>query len=90
MMGNVIFYLGDTTKVCFETHEAELASLDICKEKLQIFSRNQSDAKQKPRRISRLVPRRPLNRAFSTFRMSWHFAEKSMRTCRRQIRSDTS
>lgn len=35
MMGNVIFYLGDTAKACFETHEAELASLDICKEKLQ-------------------------------------------------------
>lgn len=35
MLANVIFYLKGTAKVWFETHEAEITSWDICKEKLR-------------------------------------------------------
>ena len=40
MLANVIFYLGETAKAWFETHETELTSWDICKERLRdLFGR---------------------------------------------------
>lgn len=35
MLANVIFYLKGTARVWFETHEADLTSWDICKQKLR-------------------------------------------------------
>lgn len=40
MLANVIFYLRDTARTWFETHEEELTSWDLCKAKLQdLFGR---------------------------------------------------
>lgn len=40
MLANVIFYLTDTAKVWYETHEEELTSWELCKQKLrELFGR---------------------------------------------------
>lgn len=50
LLANLIFYLGGTAKVWFETHETEITSWDSCKEKLRdLFGRpvgRQMEAKQ--------------------------------------------
>lgn len=40
MLANIIFYLSDTARTWFETHEEEITSWDLCKSKLQdLFGR---------------------------------------------------
>lgn len=90
MLANLIFYLAGTARVWFQTHEEELTTWDICKQKLTDLFGKPVGRQRAAQKTSLRVPRRALSPTSHTSRTCSLCAAKWIRECPKLIRSHMS